>query len=327
MKPEAKGSSITAAGHKRNKVFVIGSLNIDFVVRASRLPREGETILGHAFSKFPGGKGANQSTGIARLGGNVFHIGKIGMDEHGEILLKSLSDAGVDVKGIIQNGSTPTGIAFIQLSDSGANTIIVIPGANMRLEPSDLDTIIRSVKTGDIILIQNEIPMHTNMKAARIGREFGAFVIYNPAPYREISAEICSLAHFIVCNEIELSQLTELSTSTNSDVVKASRFLMKKRQTKSVIATLGSRGCMVTSRKSAEFIPAISVAVKDTTGAGDAFIAGLAFSLSQKSDLLEAVRFATEVAGYSVTILGAQPSLPTLDQLNKFRANGYRSAQ
>jgi ribokinase len=326
MKPEATGFSITAVGHKPSRVFVIGSLNIDFVVRASRLPREGETILGHAFNKFPGGKGANQSTGIARLGGNVFHIGKIGMDEHGEILLKGLSDAGVDVKGIIRNGSTPTGIAFIQLSDNGANTIIVIPGANMHLEPSDLDTIIPSVKTGDIILIQNEIPMHTNIKAARMGREFGAFVIYNPAPYRKISAQICSLAHFIVCNEIELSQLTGFSTSTNSEIVKASHFLMKKGKIKSVIATLGSRGSMVTSRKTEEFIPAINVAVKDTTGAGDAFIAGLAFSLSHKSDLLEAVQFAIEVAAYSVTILGAQPSLPTLDQLNKFRSNGYRSA-
>ena len=167
------------------KILVVGSLNVDLVVCTPVLPRQGQTVLGRSFGKFPGGKGANQSVGMARLGADVTHIGKVGLDNHAELLRKSLEQAGVRLDGLMEDDSSQTGIAFIHLSDEGANTIVVVPGANMRLLPSDLDPFIPLLRRADFIAIQNEIPMETNLRVARIGKEVSATVIYNPAPYRE----------------------------------------------------------------------------------------------------------------------------------------------
>ncbi len=307
------------------QIFVIGSLNMDFVVRTPVLPREGETVLGHSFYRFPGGKGANQATGIARLGGYVSHIGKVGTDDNGEILLRSLGQAGVHLDGILRETSVPTGIAFILLADNGANRIIVIPGSNMCLHPSDLDSLVSRCRPDDFIILQNEIPMTTNLKAVQMGRGCGARTIYNPAPYLKGSEKIGPWADYIVCNEIELGALTGIDTENRPGVVKAAQSLLDQWETKTIITTQGSIGSTVSCRQFTEFVPAIHVAVADTTGAGDAFVAGLAFSLTRSENLLDGVRFATEVAAYSVTIMGAQPSFPTWEQVNQFRRDGYKS--
>jgi ribokinase len=302
------------------KIVVVGSLNVDFVVSTPALPREGETVLGHAFAKFPGGKGANQSVGMARLGVHVTHIGKVGADDHAQLLKRSLEEAGVFLNGLIEDDSTHTGMAFIQLADNGANTIVVVPGANMRLLPSDLDPFIPLLNQATFIALQNEIPMETNLKVARLGREAGATVIYNPAPFREGSDQICPLADLIVPNEIELSELTGLPVTTEKEIDVAAGRLLEKGETKAVIVTLGVRGCMVKDRMGVEFFSAVKVKATDTTAAGDAFIAGLISSLSEGSDLRDSVRMATEVAGYAVTVLGAQSSLPTRKELLGFKA-------
>ena len=225
------------------KIVVVGSLNVDFVVCTSALPREGQTVLGHSFDLFPGGKGANQSAALARLGAHVTHIGKVGTDDHGRLLKSSLERAGVHLSGLMEDDSTHTGIAIIQIADNGANTIVVIPGANMRLLPSDLDPFIPLLKQADFIAIQNEIPMETNLLVARIGREAGATVIYNPAPYRNGSDQICLLADLIVPNEIELSELTGLPVATDREIELAAGRLLEKGNTKAVVVTLGARGC------------------------------------------------------------------------------------
>jgi ribokinase len=308
------------------QVIVVGSLNVDIVVRTPILPREGQTILGHSFAKFPGGKGANQSVGMARLGAHVTHMGKVGMDDHAQMLRNSLKDAGVNMEGLIEDGLDPTGAAFVQVADSGANTIVVVPGANMRLFVSDLEPFIPSLKRAEIIVLQNEIPMETNLAVAGIGKEAGAMIIYSPAPVQQGSDKICSLGDYIVLNETELSELTGLTASTNQEVERAAGKLLKLSQAEAVIATLGSKGCMIRDRKNTELIPAIEVNVKDTTAAGDAFVAGMAVGLSEGKSLREAVRLAIEVAGYSVTVLGAQPSLPTREQLDEFKSRLGRIA-
>ena len=302
------------------KVVVVGSLNVDFVVCTSALPREGQTVLGYSFDIFPGGKGANQSAALARLGAHVTHIGKVGMDDHARLLKSSLERAGVHLGGLMEDDSTHTGIANIQIADNGANTIVVIPGANMRLLPSDLDPFIPLLKQADFIAIQNEIPMETNLKVAQIGRETGATVIYNPAPYRNGSDQICHLADLIVLNEIELSELTGLPVATDQEIELAAGRLLDKGETRAVIVTLGIKGCMLKERKSAKFFPAVTVKAIDTTAAGDAFIAGMIWSLSEGNGLKASVRLANEVAGYAVTILGAQSSLPTREEFEQFRA-------
>ncbi len=302
------------------KIVVVGSLNVDFAVCTSALPREGQTVLGHSFDIFPGGKGANQSAALARLGADVIHIGKVGMDDHGRLLKNSLERAGVHLSGLMEDDSTHTGIANIQIADNGANTIVVIPGANMRLLPSDLDPFVPLLKQADFIAIQNEIPMETNLRVARIGRESGATVIYNPAPYRNGSDQICPLADLIVPNETELSELTGLPVATDQEIELAAGRLLDKGETRAVIVTLGARGCMLKERTGAEFFPAVNVKAVDTTAAGDAFIAGMIWSLSEGKSLGESVRVANEVAAYAVTILGAQSSLPTREQFEQFRA-------
>ena len=302
------------------KILVVGSLNVDLVVCTPALPREGQTILGRSFDKFPGGKGANQSVALARLGAHVTHIGKVGLDDHARLLRKSLEEAGVRLNGLMEDSSVQTGVAFIQLADEGANTIVVIPGANMRLLPSDLDPFIPFLRQADFIAIQNEIPLETNLKAARIGREGGATVLYNPAPYREGSDQICPLAHLIIPNEIELSELTGLPVTTDEQIESAAGKLLEKGGAEAVIVTLGARGSMVKERKGSTFFPAVKVKAVDTTAAGDAFIAGMIWSLSEGKTLIDSVRVANQVAAYAVTILGAQPSLPTREQFERFSA-------
>jgi ribokinase len=218
----------------------------------------------------------------------------------------------------MEDGSSQTGVAFIQLADGGANTIVVIPGANMRLLPSDLDPFIPLLRQADFIAIQNEIPMETNLKAARIGREGGATVIYNPAPYREGSDRVFPLADLIVPNEIELSELTGLPVATEGQIESAAGKLLENGEAKAVVVTLGARGCMVKERTGSTFFPAVKVKAVDTTAAGDAFIAGMIWSLSQGKTLADSVRVANQVAAYAVTILGAQPSLPTREQFERF---------
>jgi ribokinase len=302
------------------KIVVVGSLNIDFVVSTPVLPKEGQTVLGHSFRKFPGGKGANQSVALARLGAHVSHIGKVGGDDHAQLLKRSLEQAGVHLNGLIEDDTTHTGIALIQLADTGANTIVVIPGANMLLLPEDLDPFIPLLKQAAFIVLQNEIPMETNLRAARLGREAGAMVIYNPAPFQEGSEQICRLADLVVPNEIELSELSGFSARTNREIEGAAEKLLETGRAEAVVVTLGARGCMVKDRKGVELFPAVSVKAIDTTAAGDAFIAGMTSSLSEGMDLRKSVLLANEVAGYAVTISGAQPSLPTREELDQFRA-------
>ena len=302
------------------RIVVVGSLNVDFVARTPVLPREGQTVLGYSLDKFPGGKGANQSTALARLGAYVTHVGKIGTDDHAQILRRSLEEAGVHLTGLIEDDSTQTGIAMIQIADNGANTIVVIPGANLRLLPPDLDPFVPLLQEADFIAIQNEIPTETNLRVAQIGREAGAMVIYNPAPFQNESDQIGLLADLVVPNEIELSELTSLPVTTENEIEVAAGKLLEKGKTKAVVVTLGARGSMVKDQKGAELFPAVNVKAVDTTAAGDAFIAGMIWSLSEGNELRKSVQVANEVAGYAVTILGAQSSLPTREQLERFRS-------
>jgi ribokinase len=300
------------------KIVVVGSLNADFVVTTAVLPREGETVLGKGFSVFPGGKGANQSVGIARLGGPVTHIGKVGTDPQARLLRESLGTAGVDLSGLIEDPSVPTGVAFIQVADTGTNSIVVVPGANMLLSPSDLQPFVPLLKEAGTIVLQNEIPLETSIAAARIGKEAGATVLYNPAPFQKGSDQLCGLADLVVPNEIELADLTGLPAANDEAVRTAAEAFLSKYGPRAVVVTLGAKGCLVMDREGAAFVPSFPVVARDTTAAGDAFVAGLVVSLAEGKNLREAARFATRVAAYAVTLPGAQSSLPARADLDRF---------
>ena len=303
----------------RKPIVVIGSLNADFVVSTPKLPREGETILGREFNLFPGGKGANQSVGIARLGGIVTLVGKVGADDQALLLRNSLTQAGVNLAGLIEDPSSHTGVAFIQVADTGVNSIVVVPGANMRLAPSDLLAFDSLLNHAEMIVLQNEIPLETGLEAARMGKKAGAMILYNPAPFQKGADKLCRIADLVVPNEIELAELTGLPVSADGEVKTAAAALRSAYGLKTVIVTLGARGSLVMNEKGSKFLPALPVQARDTTAAGDAFIAGLAVSLSEGKNWGEAAWFATLVAGYSVTLLGAQSSLPTRRDLERFQ--------
>jgi ribokinase len=301
-------------------VVVVGSINVDYVVAAERLPGRGETVIGRSFQRFPGGKGANQAVGMARLDTPVFHIGKVGADDNGAFMRRHLAETGVDPAGIMEDSGSSTGLALIQIAEDGSNTIIVVPGANHRLMPEDLKRFERQFNTAGALVLQNEIPHETNLAACRKARQAGAKIVYNPAPFQPFSADICRLSDYVVLNEIELAGLMQQDLSDPTDLVEAGKSCYSRFQGQALIITLGELGSLWITAGGAASRPARPVKAVDTTAAGDAFVAGFVSSLARGRTIEECIRLATNVSAYAVTVMGAQPSLPTRQQLEHFLA-------
>jgi ribokinase len=303
-------------------VVVAGSINVDYVVVAERLPGKGETVIGRSFQRFPGGKGANQAVGMARLGTPVFHIGKVGADENGTFMRQRLAEAGVSLSGVTEELGSGTGLALIQIAEDGNNTIIVVPGANHRLMPGDLNRFDREFSDAGVLVLQNEIPHETNLAACGKARQAGSKIVYNPAPFQPGSEEICLLADYVILNEIELSGLVRHALSDTADLIDAGKACHSRFQNKALIITLGEQGSLMIDSSGVLSQPARPVKAVDTTAAGDAFISGFVSSLACRHTLEECIRLATDVSAYAVTVMGAQPSLPTRRQLESFLAGG-----
>jgi ribokinase len=291
------------------KILVIGSLNADMVVRVPHIPVAGETILAETADTIPGGKGANQAYAAGRLGAQTVMFGAVGADRYAEIEKKSLQSAGVDVSRLLVRADCATGLAWITVSDAGNNSIVVIQGANKTLSEKDIadnDDLLRSC---DIILCQLEIPMETVLCAARRAKELGKTFILDPAPAPKVfPPELYAYVDIIKPNETELALLTGAKVS---DYESASDML-RAQGVKNVIVTLGGKGAFVNSESEGKhLVPARSVPVVDTTAAGGSFTAALAVRLASGSSLLQAVRYATEVAAIVVTRKGAQTSIPS----------------
>ena len=291
------------------KILVIGSLNADMVVRVPHIPVTGETILAETADTIPGGKGANQAYAASRLGAQTVMFGAVGADRYAEIEKKSLQSAGVDISRLLVRADCATGLAWITVNDAGNNSIVVIQGANKTLSEKDIadnDDLLRSC---DIILCQLEIPMETVLCAARRAKELGKTFILDPAPAPKVfPPELYAYVDIIKPNETELALLTGAKVS---DYESASDML-RAQGVKNVIVTLGGKGAFVNSESEGKhLVPARSVPVVDTTAAGDSFTAALAVRLASGSSLLQAVRYAIEVAAIVVTRKGAQTSIPS----------------
>ncbi|HEU0185687.1 MAG TPA: ribokinase [Blastocatellia bacterium] len=301
----------------KSQIVVIGSLNADLVVRLERMPAPGETVTGTDFSVFPGGKGANQACAVARLGAASAMVGRVGADHYGEWLKDSLASSGVDVSFVQKDTSASSGTAVISVDAVGQNQIVIIPGANDAFLPEHLEQCGDLIASAGIVLLQLEIPQETVEAAARLAKASGATVILDPAPAQPVSGEILNLVDYLTPNETELAALTGVQSSekfSREYTVSAAQSL-RARGARKVIVKMGSLGALLVAEKEELFWPALPVVAIDTTAAGDAFNAAFAFALLKGHSEFEAGDWATAAAACSVTRKGAQPSLPTFEEV------------
>ena len=299
-------------------VLVIGSLNMDLVVRCERLPRAGETIFGTDFFTAFGGKGANQAVAAGRLGAHVAMAGCVGGDQFGADLIAGLTAAGVKT-GSILVADRPTGIALITVNSAGANTIVVASGANMACDEALVDRALADASIPGILLLQHEIPAAANEYAIRAAKSAGWFVILNPAPARAVPADLLPLIDVIAPNETEAALLTGRPIADRADARAAADVLLAQGAG-AVLITLGRDGAFYRDATRALHCPALPVQAVDTTAAGDAYLGALAAVLAAGDRLEQSLGFAAAAAGLAVTRLGAQPSLGTGAEVSDFIA-------
>ncbi|CAM3219965.1 ribokinase [Pseudomonas gessardii] len=298
-------------------VVVVGSLNMDLVTRASRLPRAGETLVGQSFATVPGGKGANQAVAAARLGAEVAMIGCVGSDAYGAQLRDALVVEGIDCQAVSEvQGSS--GVALIVVDDSSQNAIVIVAGSNGQLTPASLLAFDAVLQAARVIVCQLEVPMDTVGYALKRGRELGKTVILNPAPASgPLPADWYAAIDYLIPNESEASALSGVPVDSLDAARVAATHLLKAGAGK-VIVTLGSQGALLADGRGFEHLLAPKVQAVDTTAAGDTFVGGFAAALANGQSEAEAIRFGQVAAALSVTRAGAQPSIPTLHDVQGF---------
>ncbi len=344
-------------------IVVVGSLNMDHIMQVDGLPRRGETVFSQRYTTAPGGKGANQAGAAARLGAEVAMVGCVGDDPSGHALVRSLSAIGVDTSAVSTLEQEPTGSAFITVSESAANTIVVHRGANFALSPQlcyDWESLI---SRANVLVVQLEIPMESVMAALRIARRHRVTTVLNPAPAAPLRREALELADYLVPNETEAAFICRLvgyrGLPEDSPAVEAATALARATRG-TVIVTLGENGCACatylgrgarapggrgagereatgTRARGADDVdafaaPAFKVRAVDSTAAGDAFVGALAYRLDKSRatgalDLEGSVRFASAAGALAATKVGAQPSLPTLSDINRLLEASERGAE
>jgi len=295
-----------------NKIWAIGSIGIDMLAFASKLPAPGETMAGHDFMTAPGGKGLNQAIACARLGAPTTMIGCAGDDGFGQHVTTYMKEAGVDVSRVRKVPGMYTGVATICVADDGANAIVVVPGANGCVSPADVTAL--PYQAGDYLVAQFEVPLASTLAAFQAARSKGARCLLNPSPIMDGAADVMDVADIIVLNEIELAHYAGLpvtAQTADEQIIHAARHLIR-HEGQTIVVTLGARGALAVNRQEEIIIPGRSVKAIDTVGAGDTFAGGLAARLLAGDTLHHAMEFANIAASLSVQKQGAAPSIPVL---------------
>jgi ribokinase len=305
------------------KILVIGSSNTDLIIKVPKIPKPGETVLGTEFLSAPGGKGANQAVAAVRAGGNVIFVTAVGDDDYGKNAVKGYQQDGIDTSYIKICPGVASGIALINVSEGGENAIAVASGANHLLEPGDLAGTEEVFRQAGILLLQLEIPYHTVNQAVKMAASHGVDVILNPAPAGDLPDETLGMVSILTPNESEAEKLSGIPVVTTADAGKACARLHGKG-IKKVILTMGARGAYLSDPAAGkqELVTGFKVNAVDTTAAGDVFNGALAVALSEGIELGNSIRFAHAAAALSVGKIGAQPSIPSREEIERLLNQG-----
>jgi ribokinase len=300
------------------KIVVIGSANMDMIVRTARIPKPGETVLGDHFIQTRGGKGANQAVAAARLGADVTFVARLGKDHFGRDAFETYGKEGINTNYIVWDEETPTGVALIMIDKEGENIICVATGANWKLSTDDVFKAEEAIKSANCVLLQLEIPLKTVEYAVQLASKYHVRVVLNPAPIAKLSDELLEKVDVFTPNETEAAKLTGGNASHPRDLAV---IVKRKFNIKNVIVTMGKEGAAIATEQStgaAIQIPSYPVEAVDATGSGDAFNGGLVVALAQGKNLDDAVRYANAVGALATTRFGAQSASPTAEEVQAF---------
>jgi len=299
------------------KVVVVGSFNMDLVIKTERRPQKGETLIGEEFGMFIGGKGANQAIAASRLGAEVTMIGRLGADLFGDTFFTEFDRENIDTSFVVRDAEVGTGVASPVIDADGDNSIIIVPRANMRLDVEDVERAASKIADADVLLLQLEVPIESSKRAAEIARANGVEIILNPAPACVLPDSFLGLIDIFVPNEVETEFLTKVTVADDEGARLAAKVLFEKGIS-TIVLTLGNRGALLLTSQRSQLVPAYNVKVVDTTAAGDAFCGALATALANGDKIENAVAFANATGALAVTVLGAAPSMPTAEQVHDF---------
>ncbi len=291
-------------------IVVLGSINMDLIGAAPRLPSPGETVLDGDFYTAPGGKGANQAVAAARMGASVRMVGRVGTDTFGPTLLDNLRACGVDVSGVMEDPGAASGVAMILLDASRQNRILVASGANMRCDDTQVDAVASALEGADALMLECEVPAAVSLKAARIARGMGVRVVWDPAPADAFPPEAYALVDVLTPNQSEAAALTGIDVTDAASAESAARALVR-HGVRAVVVKLGEAGAFYLSDVDSGYVPPFEVQAVDTVAAGDAFGAAMTCTLAEGKPLNEAVRYASAAGALAVTRPGAQQAMPT----------------
>ena len=310
---------------KKPKILVVGSFVMDFIVTTKQFPSAGQTVLGSGFSTVPGGKGANQAIQAARLGADVTMVGKVGNDDFGKQLIKSAKASGVNTDYVLKSEKFPSAVGNVQIqcNKSGTeNRIIVVPGANMDINPEEVDFLKEKIAEYDMVILQNEIPIEINILVAQYAKAKGVPVMLNPAPSAKIPKELISCLTYISPNEHETRDITGINPDSDEGRKAAiEKFMVMGVE--NVLITLGKHGCIFGDGENIFKSDSVDCGkVVDPTAAGDSFIAAFCTAISSGKSVEETLYFANCTAGITVSRMGAQTSLPTLPEVIRIMEGG-----
>ncbi|MBI3414328.1 MAG: ribokinase [Verrucomicrobia bacterium] len=301
-------------------IVVVGSSNTDLVIRSARLPRPGQTVLDGEFQIMAGGKGANQAVAAARAGARVTFVANIGRDDFGDASLKRLRREGINTRFVVRSRAAPSGIALICVGENGENLISVARSSNDELTPNHVRAAEAAIRAARCLVAQIEVPLNTVKTAMLLARRHGVPVLLNPAPAKDLPTSLLRLVHFLTPNEVELAHLTGRSGTRKADVIAGARQLLALGA-KHVLVTCGARGVCWCNAEAVRWFTPPKVKAIDTVGAGDCFSGVLAASLARGESMDDAIRFAVVAAAISVTRPGAQPSMPSRNEIvSKFHS-------
>ncbi|MDM7485947.1 MAG: ribokinase [Vibrio metschnikovii] len=302
-----------------NQLVVLGSVNADHVLQIPTFPRPGETLHGRNYQVIPGGKGANQAVAAARLKADVGFIACVGDDAFGIESCERFKRDGMDIRGVKVQADCPTGIAMIQVSDRGENSICLSAEANDRLTAEAIEDDLPSIRAASYLLMQLETPIDGIIKAAQVAKQAKTKVVLNPAPARELPSSLLSCVDVITPNETEAQVLTGITVTDDASAQQAATVL-HQQGIEIVIITLGAKGVWLSENGRGQLIPGFRVSATDTTAAGDTFNGAFVTGLLENMPLESAIKFAHAAAAISVTRFGAQTSIPTRQEVDEFLA-------